>query len=102
VKFSVPGTIVTVSVRETGENVRLSVADQGPGIREEDCRDMFSGRLPSHVAQPTSGEPSTGLGLYLAGRLADRLGARVSCEAGPNGGSVFSLWLRRAAANGHS
>lgn len=102
VKFSVPGTIVTVSVKDLPEGVRLSVADQGPGIREEDCRDMFSGRLPARAVQPTSGEPSTGLGLYLAGRLADRLGARVTCEAGPNGGAVFSLWLRRPAVNGRS
>jgi signal transduction histidine kinase len=100
IKFSVPGTIVTLSVKETAESVRLSVADQGPGISEEDCRDMFSGHLPSQVARPTSGEPSTGLGLYLAGRLAERLGARVSCEAGRNGGSVFSLWLRRETATG--
>ncbi|MEI9898094.1 MAG: MASE1 domain-containing protein [Chthoniobacter sp.] len=93
VKFSAPQASVTLALERSKDTIRLCVADEGPGIPEEDRRDIFSGRIRAHGAQPTAGEPSSGLGLYLAGRLAERLGARVSCEAGENGGSVFSLSL---------
>jgi signal transduction histidine kinase len=95
VKFSAPGATIVISVEETAESICLSVEDEGPGIPEEDRQEIFSGKIRAHGARPTSGEPSSGLGLYLAGRLAERLGARISCEAGRSGGSIFSLCLPR-------
>ncbi|PTY02950.1 hypothetical protein DB346_08030 [Verrucomicrobia bacterium LW23] len=90
---------VAVEVVEAAEHreICISVADEGPGISEDDRAEIFSGKILTNGAKPTAGETSNGLGLYLAGNLAQRLGARVTCEAGESGGSVFSVWLNRAS-----
>jgi signal transduction histidine kinase len=89
VKFSKPGASVFVDLEQTGKEVVISVTDQGPGIAERDRAGIFSGRFRHHGARPTGGETSSGMGLYLVGELAVRLGARVACEASTTGGSVF-------------
>ncbi len=75
----------------------LSNAVQGPGIPERDRAVIFSGRIRSNAARPTGGESSTGMGLYLTGELAQRLGAKLTCEATPAGGSVFAVSIPNPA-----
>jgi len=41
IKFSPAGTTITLSVHEEADYVQLSVADQGPGIAEEDRAVIF-------------------------------------------------------------
>lgn len=95
VKFSPLEARIFVAVEEFTETVCISVADEGPGIAEEERADIFSGKIRPNGAKPTSGEPSNGLGLYLVGQLAERMNAQVTCEAGETGGSIFSLILKR-------
>jgi signal transduction histidine kinase len=93
VKFSEPGTAVFIDLEKTANEVTISVTDQGPGIPERDRATIFSGKIRPHAARPTGGESSTGMGLYLTGELAQSLGATLTCEASPTGGSVFTLCL---------
>jgi signal transduction histidine kinase len=99
VKFSSPGACVSLTLSETEEEVQLSVTDEGPGISAEDRPHIFSGTLRGNGARPTDGEPSSGLGLFLSARLAERLQGRVSCEGSEGGGSVFSLWLPKVTSD---
>jgi signal transduction histidine kinase len=71
IKFSPPGGNIYLRARKDSKNVYVEVEDQGPGFTEEDITKAFheNQRLS---AQPTAGEPSTGLGLSLAKEIVTR------------------------------
>jgi PAS domain S-box-containing protein len=78
---------VTVSGIETGDVVRLRVADNGPGIPDDRKDAIFEEGeqgLDSH---------GTGLGLYLVRTLVDRYGGEVWVEDNDPEGAVFCVEL---------
>jgi len=93
-KYTEAGTI-TLSVREEGDWVNLSVADTGIGIAKEDIPRLFQAfeRLDSSLRIKAGG---TGLGLYLVRKIAtDVLEGEVSVESKSGEGSVFALRVPR-------
>jgi PAS domain S-box-containing protein len=77
----------------TGEDgVTVSVADNGPGIKQEDIPRLFQnfGRLESTYARETSG---IGVGLSLTRQLAELHGGSVSVESDYGRGSKFTVFL---------
>lgn len=95
IKYSPPGSTVTITAEKHGSRVRISVADQGPGIPPEERSRLFTafGQLSP---QPTGGESSTGLGLWIVKELAEIQRAQVGVVCPPDGGSVF--WVEFPAA----
>ncbi len=94
-KFSEPGTTVRVSIEDdpAGSGGALCrVQDEGPGFTEEDRIPMFN-RYQRLSARPTSGEPSTGLGLSIVKKLMRDLGGQIDCESVPGAGATFILRL---------
>lgn len=76
-KFSPPGSEISVSVETPQEGgVIVWVQDQGPGFTQEDMQSLFQ-RFKKLSAQPTSGESSTGLGLFISKKLAEAMGLRL-------------------------
>jgi signal transduction histidine kinase len=77
IKYSPPGTTVVYVAGAAGLAVDFYVIDQGPGFSADDRQGLFrkSRRLS---ARPTSGERSTGMGLYVAARLADIIGVTIT------------------------
>ena len=70
---------ITVSVERTGDQVVLSVIDNGPGISEQDA-----GQLRNRWTLGPSGQrlgEGAGLGLAIVSRYAELLGARFSLDA---------------------
>ncbi|MCS7304520.1 MAG: HAMP domain-containing histidine kinase [Thermoguttaceae bacterium] len=63
---------------------RLSVADQGPGVPEEDQPKLFTPYF-------TTRQEGTGLGLAMVRRIATAHGWQVGYQRRPEGGSVF--WM---------
>jgi signal transduction histidine kinase len=98
VKFSQPGTSVIIDLEQSANEITISVTDQGPGMPERDRARIFSGKIRAHAARPTAGESSTGMGLYLTGELAQRLGATLTCEPSNSGGSVFAVTIPRGGS----
>ncbi len=88
IKYSPGQTVVTVEASLKGATLRVEVKDQGPGIPPKEQSRLFTrfGRLS---AKPTGGEFQTGLGLYGAKLLVNRMGGEIGCEPNPTGGSVF-------------
>ncbi len=88
IKYSPPGSTVTITAETRGSRVRISVADQGPGIPPEERSQLFTafGQLSP---QPTGGESSTGLGLWIVKELAEIQRAQVGVICPPDGGSIF-------------
>jgi signal transduction histidine kinase len=81
---------VVVSATVFDEEVRVSVADDGPGIPDSVGEDLFG------EGTTAEGSGGTGLGLYLVSRLVDRYGGRVEVEENEPTGTVFTVRLPRS------
>lgn len=92
VKFTETGS-VTVSLRADAarSEVRISVADTGPGMSLETISRIFTPfKQGSSATSRTHG--GTGLGLSISRKLASLLGGTIDVESVPGAGSTF--WLR--------
>ena len=71
--------------------VRISVADTGPGIAREDRERIFEEfqQTEAGIAQ----REGTGLGLALSKRLVELHGGRIWLESEPGHGSTFHFTL---------
>jgi signal transduction histidine kinase len=97
IRHSPTGGEVRIGVHRDGELVRLSVADQGPGIRPEDLPRVFD-RFWRATDAPDGG---TGLGLAIAKWIADQHDGRIGAANGPDGGARFDVELPlRSPASG--
>jgi two-component system, NtrC family, sensor kinase len=96
VKFTPPGGAVDVSAAQVNGEVRVSVADSGPGIAPEDHERIFE-EFRQAEAGVSQGE-GTGLGLALSKRLVELHGGRiwVDSELGRGATLVFTLPARVA------
>jgi len=70
--------------------IRCEIQDQGPGLSAEDQQKLF-GKFSRLTPRPTGQEHSTGLGLFIVKKLAERLNAKVWCESQLNQGTIFTL-----------
>jgi two-component system sensor histidine kinase/response regulator len=93
-KFSEPGTAVTIRVRASGANgpVIVSVADQGPGIPAQELDKLFKPFSKTSV-RSTAGEGSTGLGLAISRKIVEGHGGRIWAESEVGNGTTFSFSL---------
>ncbi|MGI8602174.1 MAG: hybrid sensor histidine kinase/response regulator [Verrucomicrobiales bacterium] len=93
IKFSPPGKNVHVRVEDGPfEWITLAIKDEGPGFSDEDRQKMFR-RYARLTAKPTSGEPSTGLGLSIVKRLVEAMKGRINVESEPGAGAEFFVRL---------
>jgi len=79
---------IVVSSEDRGDSVRLSVADNGPGIAPEYHEKIFGlfQRLQTDVQ-------GTGIGLAIVARVAEVLGGRAWVESLPGEGATFHVAL---------
>lgn len=89
IKYTHEGKIV-FSVHQRGENVEFSVSDQGIGISKSDQTKIFKKfyRSEDYRTRETGG---TGLGLYVADKLAKLLKTSIQVKSRLNHGSTFSV-----------
>lgn len=92
VKYSPPGSTVTVAAERFRSGWRVKVQDEGPGITEEDRKHLFQdfARLS---AQPTGGEKSIGLGLAISRRVIEAHGGKIGVDSEPGQGANFWFTL---------
>jgi signal transduction histidine kinase len=93
-KYSHDGDTITVSVEEYDGHVRLSVADEGPGIPVGEQEAIFEKFYRADPEQ-TRGGGGTGLGLYISRELARRMNGDIFVASEPSHGSTFVLELPR-------
>lgn len=93
IKFTREGE-VRLRVSVAGEDVRFAVSDTGIGIAQADLQRLFRPftQLDSGLTRRHGG---TGLGLYIAHRLAQLLRGRIEVTSEPGRGSTFTLVLPR-------
>ena len=92
VKFSQPETTVEVSASPQGDGVLISVRDQGPGLSEAECINLFQLFGRTRVGS-TAGERSRGLGLAISRKIVEGHGGDIWVESQIGVGSVFLFTL---------
>jgi signal transduction histidine kinase len=98
-KYSPDETEITVGVAVEHSWVRISVADQGPGIPPEYRTDLF--RLFMHdrgSSDDRLARGGTGLGLSVVKAVVEAQGGQVGVDDRPRGGAIFWFTLPVVAA----
>lgn len=92
IKFSPPGTSVSLWTQTSGERLRIFVRDEGPGIAPDEQVRLFN-EFVKGSSRPTGGETSTGLGLWIVSKLVRLLNGSVGIESTPGHGAIFWVEL---------
>lgn len=88
VKYSPEGKLIRLKLCTDNGSVITSVADEGPGLSEEDMTRVF-GKYQTLSAKPTGGEASLGLGLSLVKKFTEAMDGKVWCESVKGNGAEF-------------
>jgi signal transduction histidine kinase len=91
VHASAAGEVITVSVVQSGEQIRIAFVDHGEGISEEHLRKVFD---PFFTTKP-QGE-GTGLGLAVAQSIMQAHGGELSLASELGLGTTVTFTLRAA------
>ena len=81
--------VINIQTTKEGNNIILSVQDNGMGIQKEDLDKIFDiyGRLTHDVE-------GSGIGLYLAKKIIHSAGGNIVVESEPGKGSKFIITLK--------
>jgi signal transduction histidine kinase len=92
VKFSPPGSTVTVDVGPSDRGAVVVVSDEGPGVPPEERPKVFTRfyRGAGDVVLQTRG---VGIGLSVVSELVARMDGRITLDDAPGGGARFTVWL---------
>jgi len=89
-KFSNPGTQVSVPLWAESDDLRVEVADEGPGISPEEQHMLFR-KFQKLTPKPTGEESSTGLGLSIVKTLILKLEGDIHVRSEVGKGTTFSI-----------
>jgi signal transduction histidine kinase len=87
IHYSPEGSRITVSLQHRGELARVTVADEGPGLADQDQERVFE----KFERLGRSGDGGSGLGLYISRSLARAMGGELTVESVAGDGARFSL-----------
>ncbi len=98
VKFSPPGTTVTVAAVPADQDVLFTVRDHGRGIPADQLERIFD-RFHQVDASDTRQQGGTGLGLAICASIVRQHGGRIWAES-TDGGSTLSFTVPAAPGTG--
>ncbi len=90
-KYSKPDSPIDLLISSTSDELKIEVADRGPGLSEGEADAIFEklyrGSASAHVAR------GAGLGLAIARAIVLAHGGHICAANRPDGGAVFSFTL---------
>jgi PAS domain S-box-containing protein len=95
VKFSPPGSTITLRLECQEPSLVVTIADQGVGIAEEELDTIFDKFVQSRRTKTGAG--GTGLGLAICREILTAHHGRVWAQNRPEGGAVFTIELPLAS-----
>ncbi|GAB0170056.1 HAMP domain-containing sensor histidine kinase [Lysinibacillus sp. CTST325] len=87
-KYTPDGTKVNVEAQNIGQEIMLTIADQGPGIPQEELDNLFERYYRG--TNTTDDATGTGLGLAITKQLIDLHNGSISVKSGAEG-TVFVI-----------
>lgn len=87
IRYSPDSSQVWIRLEPAGARAKVIVADQGPGLSEEQQKRVFE----KFERLGRSDETGSGLGLYISRRLARAMGGELTVESAPGQGARFIL-----------
>jgi signal transduction histidine kinase len=90
IKFSPPGSVVSLTLDWGSTHARVAVEDQGPGISEAGHARIFE---VFHREAGNAHLPGLGLGLYIAKQIVESHGGTISVDSEPGHGATFEIQL---------
>jgi two-component system sensor histidine kinase BaeS len=99
VRYSPAGGTVTITTRNDGDDVVISVRDKGIGVARADLSRIFDRfeRVETGISGRIAG---TGLGLSIAQEIASLNGGRLSADGELGLGSTFHLSIPASMSRG--
>jgi signal transduction histidine kinase len=92
IKYTDKGGKVSIGLRDEGERYKVFVKDTGIGIPEKAIPNLFTKFFRAHSGL-NSGNPGTGLGLFIAKSILERHEGTISVQSKEGVGSVFSFTI---------
>jgi signal transduction histidine kinase len=93
-RYTPAGGVVEVTAWREGREVRVAVADSGPGISPEDLPHVFE-RFYRGEKSRSRASGGSGLGLAIAQGILTAHGGRIWAENTPGAGATFTFALPR-------
>lgn len=89
IKFSPPGSLITLSARKSENTAEISVSDNGPGIPKDKLAEIFE-RFSQIKKNDRRG---LGLGLFISKWIVEAHKGRIWVNSEPDQGSTFTFTL---------
>ena len=90
IKYSPITSDITLAMEENDDEVLIRITDGGYGISENEQKDLFK-KFIVLSSRTTGGEPSLGLGLFIAQSMAKNIGATIDYENLDGSTFIFRL-----------
>ena len=91
IKFSPDKGRIELAARKVGDQIRIEVRDEGPGIPAEEQRRLFEAFY--RLSQSGAAVEGTGLGLAITSKLVEMHGSKLEIESESGRGSCFYFLL---------
>lgn len=88
-----PGGQVTVSAVPFDGGLRISVADNGPGIPPDEINRVFERFYQVDKSRARGNRKGTGLGLTITRQIVEAHGGHIHVESDLGAGTAFIVWL---------
>jgi signal transduction histidine kinase len=86
---------ITFSTRIDEANVCFEISDNGPGVEEEQAKNMFQ------LFSSSKGNRGTGIGLFVTRKAILKHGGTIRVESKPDQGATFHIVLPRNLSDSH-
>jgi signal transduction histidine kinase len=90
IKFTNENGHIKISAEEAGNMLKISVTDDGVGMKPEVVKMLFDKTSP-YSTRGTANEKGTGLGLILCKEFVEKNGGTISVTSEENKGSIFTF-----------